>query len=213
MMKYLMIFIVLASSTLFAQNDEKSEKILNSMSSEIKNLNSFYLEFEIHVKNATTGEDSKQKGTGYVKDDKYYATLGQNILISNAQKNWTVVKEEKVTYQSDASEEDEESINPKKLMTIWETGFKNKYNKQETLNGEKVHVINLFPTNPGEVSYHTIILYIGVDSNQLKKAIMKTKDGSTMTYSIEKFEKNKDIPDSKFVYNPQKFPGFKLIRD
>lgn len=212
-MKYLMIFIVLATSTLFAQNDEKSEKILNSMSSEIKKLNSFYLEFEMHVKNSTTGEDSKQKGTGYVKGDKYYATLGQNILISNAQKNWTVVKEEKVTYQSDADEEDEESINPKKLMTIWETGFKNKYAKQETLNGKNVHVINLFPTNPGEVSYHTIILYIGVDNNELEKAIMKTKDGSTMTYTIEKFEKNKDIPDSKFVYNPQKFPGFKLIRD
>lgn len=213
MMKYLMIFIALATSTLFAQNDEKSEKILNSMSSEIRELNSFYLEFGMHVQNSTTGEDSKQKGTGYVKGDKYYATLGQNILISNAQKNWTVVKEEKVTYQSDADEEDEESINPKKLMTIWETGFKNKYTKQETLNGKKVHIINLFPTNPGEVSYHTIILYIGVDNNELQKAIMKTKDGSTMTYSIEKFEKNKEINDSKFVYNPQKFPGFKLIRD
>lgn len=212
-MKYLMIFIALATSTLFAQNDEKSEKILNSMSNDIKKLNSFYLEFEMHVKNSTTGEDSKQTGTGYVKGEKYYATLGENILISNAQKNWTVVKEEKVTYQSDADEEDEESINPKKLMTIWETGFKNKYAKQETLNGKKVHVINLFPTNPGEVSYHTIILYISVDGNELKKAIMKTKDGSTMTYSIEKFEKNKEIPDSKFVYNPQKFPGFKLIRD
>jgi outer membrane lipoprotein-sorting protein len=212
-MKYLMIFIVLATSTLFAQNDEKSEKILNSMSSEIRKLNSFYLEFEMHVKNATTGEDSKQKGTGYVKGDKYYATLGENILISNAQKNWTVVKEEKVTYQSDAGEEDEESINPKKLMTIWETGFKNKYAKKETVNGQSVHVINLFPTNPGEVSYHTIILHIGVDNNELKKAIMKTKDGSTMTYSIDKFEKNKEIPDSKFIYNPQKFPGFKLIRD
>lgn len=212
-MKYLMIFIVLATSTLFAQNDEKSEKILNNMSSEIKNLNSFYVEFEMHVKNATTGEDSKQNGTGYVKGEKYYATLGQNILISNAQKNWTVVKEEKVTYQSDADEEDEESINPKKLMTIWESGFKNKYAKQETLNGKKVHVINLFPTKPGEVSYHTIILYIGVDDNSLKRAIMKTKDASVMTYTIEKFEKNKSIPDSKFVYNPQKFPGFKLIRD
>lgn len=208
-----MIFIVLATSTLFAQNDEKSEKILNNMSSEIKNLNSFYVEFEMHVKNATTGEDSKQNGTGYVKGEKYYATLGQNILISNAQKNWTVVKEEKVTYQSDADEEDEESINPKKLMTIWESGFKNKYAKQETLNGKKVHVINLFPTKPGEVSYHTIILYIGVDDNSLKRAIMKTKDASVMTYTIEKFEKNKSIPDSKFVYNPQKFPGFKLIRD
>lgn len=212
-MKYLMIFIVLATSTLFAQNDEKSEKILNSMSSEIKKLNSFYVEFEMHVKNPTTGEDSKQNGTGYVKGEKYYATLGQNILISNAQKNWTVVKEEKVTYQSDADEEDEESINPKKLMTIWESGFKSKYAKQETLNGKKVHLINLFPTNPGEVSYHTIILYIGVDDNELKRAIMKTKDGSVMTYTIDKFDKNIDIPDSKFVYNPQKFPGFKLIRD
>jgi outer membrane lipoprotein-sorting protein len=212
-MKYLMIFILLATSTLFAQNDEKSEKILNSMSSEIKELNSFYVEFEMHVKNSTTGEDSKQNGTGYVKGDRYYATLGQNILISNAQKNWTVVKEEKVTYQSDADEEDEESINPKKLMTIWESGFKNKYAKQETFNGKSVHVINLFPTNPSEVSYHTIILYIGVDDNELKRAIMKTKDASTMTYTIDKFEKNKDIPDSKFVYNPQKFPGFKLIRD
>lgn len=212
-MKYLMIFILLATSTLFAQNDEKSEKILNEMSNEIKSLNSFYVEFEMHVKNATTGEDSKQNGTGYVKGEKYYATLGQNILISNAQKNWTVVKEEKVTYQSDADEEDEESINPKKLMTIWENGFKSKYAKQETLNGEKVHVINLFPTNPAEVSYHTIILYIGVGNNELKRAIMKTKDASNMTYTIEKFEKNKDIPESKFVYNPQKFPGFKLIRD
>jgi outer membrane lipoprotein-sorting protein len=212
-MKYLMIFIVLATGTLFAQNDEKSEKILNGMSSDIKKLNSFYVEFEMRVKNVTTGEDSKQNGTGYVKGDKYFATLGQNILISNGQKNWTVVKEEKVTYQSDASEEDEESINPKKLMTIWETGFKNKYSKQETLNGKSVHVINLFPTDPGEVSYHTIILYIGVDDNELKRALMKTKDGSIMTYTIDKFEKNKDIPDSKFVYNPQKFPGFKLIRD
>lgn len=212
-MKYLIIFIALTTSTLFAQNDEKSEKILNSMSSEIKQLNSFYVEFDMQVKNATTGEDSKQSGSGYVKGDKYYATLGQNILISNAQKNWTVVKEEKVTYQSDAQEEDEESINPKKLMTIWETGFKSKYEKEETLNGKKVHIINLFPTNPGEVSYHTITLYIGVENNDLTKAVMKTKDGSNMTYTISKFEKNKDVSDSKFVYNPQKFPGFKLIRD
>lgn len=212
-MKYLIIFIALTTSTLFAQSDDKSEKILNSMSSEIKQLNSFYVEFDMQVKNSTTGEDSKQTGAGYVKGDKYYATLGDNILISNAQKNWTVVKEEKVTYQSDADEDSEESINPKKLMTIWETGFKSKYDKQETLNGKKVHVINLFPTNPGEVSYHTINLYIGVDNNDLSKAVMKTKDGSNMTYTITKFDKNKEVSDSKFVYNPQKFPGFKLIRD
>lgn len=212
-MKYLVIALVFITSSVFAQSDEKSEKILNSMSKEIKAMNSFYVEFIMNVKNPATGEDSSQKGYGYVKGEKYYAALGENVLISNAMKNWTVVKEEKVVYQSDVDYDDEESMNPKKLMTIWEEGFKSKYAKTLTLNGKKVHQINLYPTNPAEVNYHTITLYISVDGQDLQKAVMKTKDGSTMTYSISTFEKNKKVDDSKFVYNPQKFPGYQLIRD
>ncbi len=212
-MKYLLIALVFITTAAFAQSDEKSEKILNNMSKEIKAMNSFYIEFTMNVKNPSTGENSSQKGYGYVKDEKYYAALGENVLISNAMKNWTVVKEEKVVYQSDVDYEDEESMNPKKLMTIWEEGFRSKYAKELTMNGKKVHQINLYPTNPAEVNYHTIILYIGVDGKDLQKAIMKTKDGSTMTYTISKFDKNKKVDDAKFVYNPQKFPGYQLIRD
>lgn len=212
-MKYLVIALLVITSSVFAQSDEKSEKILNNMSKEIKAMNSFYVEFTMNVKNPATGEDSSQKGVGFVKGEKYYAALGDNVLISNAMKNWTVVKEEKVVYQSDVDYDDEESMNPKKLMTIWEEGFKSKYAKTLTLNGKKVHQINLYPTNPAEVNYHTITLYIGVDSQDLQKAVMKTKDGSTMNYTINSFVKNKKVEDSKFVYNPQKFPGYQLIRD
>tara|TARA_B100000508_G_C11465884_1_gene282587 strand:- start:70230 stop:70868 length:639 start_codon:yes stop_codon:yes gene_type:complete len=212
-MKYLFIAIAFITSSVFAQSDAKSEKILDNMSKEIKAMKSFYVEFTMNVKNSATGENSNQEGFGYVKGEKYYAALGENVLISNGMKNWTVVKEEKVVYQSDVDYEDEESMNPKKLMTIWEDGFKSKYIKSTTMNGKNVHQINLYPTNPAEVNYHTITLYIGVDSEDLQKAIMKTKDGSTMTYTIKKFEKNKSVPDSKFVYNPQKFPGYQLIRD
>jgi outer membrane lipoprotein-sorting protein len=212
-MKYLLIAFAFISSSIFAQSDAKSEKILEGMSREIKAMESFYVEFTMNVKNPATGEDSKQEGYGFVKGEKYYAALGDNILISNAMKNWTVVKEEKVVYQSNVDYEDEESMNPKKLMTIWEEGFRSKYVKQTTLNGKAVHQINLYPTNPGEVNYHTITLYVGVSQPDLQQAIMKTKDGSTMTYSIQSFEKNKPVAETKFVYNPQKFPGYQLIRD
>jgi outer membrane lipoprotein-sorting protein len=167
----------------------------------------------MNVRNLATGENSNQDGLGFVKGEKYYAALGDNILISNAMKNWTVVKEEKVVYQSAVDYDDEESMNPKKLMTIWEEGFKSKYVKQTTLNGKKVHQISLYPTNPGEVNYHTLTLFVGVDQPDLQRAIMKTKDGSTITYTINSFEKNKSVADAKFVYNPQKFPGYQLIRD
>lgn len=167
----------------------------------------------MHTKNKATGEDSKEKGSGYVKDNKYYAELGNNTLISNGFKSWTVVKDEKVTYQNDVDPSDDDAITPKKLMTIWENGFKSKYNKVEDINGKSYHQIGLFPTDPSKVNYHTVILYISVDSNQLYKAIMKTKDGGVVNYTINKFVKNKSVDASKFVYNPKKYPGYKLIRD
>lgn len=212
-MKYLFIGVLFITSTLFAQSDKKSTTILNTVSSQMKALNSFYIEFDVHTKNASTGEDSNLKGSGYVKDNKYYAVLGNNILISNGFKSWTVVKDEKVTYQNDVDPNDDEAITPKKLMTIWENGFKSKYNKETKVNGKNYHQIDLFPTDPADVNYHTIILFIGADNNQLFRAIMKTKDGGVVTYTINKFVKNKPVTDGQFVYNPKDFPGYKLIRD
>ena len=183
------------------------------MSKEIKSLGSFYMEFSFSMKNASTGEDSKESGKGYVQGDKFNATLGDNEITSNGMKIWTIVKEENVAYESSADDDDDESINPKRLMTIWESGFKNKYIKEDKLNGKTVHMINLFPTNPGEVQYHTITLYIDAATSELTKAIMKTKDGTTMAYEITSFKKNPEIAASKFVYDAKKYPGYKLIRD
>ncbi len=104
-------------------------------------------------------------------------------------------------------------MNPKKLMTIWETGFKSKYVGEVKLSGETTQKINLFPKNPGSVEYHTITLYVTKSSGDLKKVTMKTKDATTMSYTISKFQPNPSIPDSKFIYDKKKYPGYVLIRD
>jgi outer membrane lipoprotein-sorting protein len=104
-------------------------------------------------------------------------------------------------------------MNPKKLMTIWETGFKNKFEKEDKINNEVVYVINLYPKNPSKVDYHTITLYISKGSNELKKAVMKSKDGTQITYSLTKFTSNPEIEDSKFVFDLKKFPGYSVIKD
>lgn len=211
-MKYLLGAILLIATQAFGQ-DAKSQGILDELSKKMKAQNSFYIEFSANIKNSANGMNESETGKGWVKGNKFYASYGENTIISNGMKTWTIVKEEKSVYESDASSDDEESMNPKKLMTIWETGFKNKYEKLETINGEPCHVINLYPKNPGKVEYHTIILYVSKNSNELKKAIMKSKDGTTMTYTLTKFQGNPSVDDSKFVYDPKKYPGYTLIRD
>ena len=207
----LLLASVLITSTSFSQTIN-SEVILNKLSNSMKNLNTFYVEFNANIKNTSTGVNESEKGKGWVKGNKYFATYGDITLLSDGKKTWTVINEEQSVYESYASD-DEESMNPKKLMTIWENGFKNKYEKASTFNGENVHVIKLFPINPDDADYHTILLYVTVKTNELKKAVMKTNDGTTMTYHLTKFVSNEEIADSKFVFNKTKYPEFAVIRD
>ena len=211
-MKSLLLFFSLIAFTSFGQ-DAKSQAILNKLSSKIKSQKSFYIEFNANVKNSANGTNSSETGKGWVKGDKFCASYGNNTIISNGVKTWTVVKEDKSVYETDANEQDEETMNPKKLMTIWESGFKNKYEKETKLNNETVHVIDLYPKNTGKVDYHTIILYISKTSNELKKAVMKAKDGTVMTYTLTKFQSNPVIEESKFVFDSKKYPGYTVIKD
>lgn len=212
-MKYLFTLLAIVSLGFANAQDEKSQAILDKLSAKMKGYKSFYIEFSATIKNSSNGTNETNTGKGWVKGDKFTATYGENTIMSNGVKTWTIVKEEKTVYQTDASESDEESINPKKLMTIWETGFKNKYEKEDKLNNEAVHVIYLYPKNPSKVEYHTIILYISKSTNELKKAVMKSKDGTNMTYSVTKFTANPTVEDSMFVFDKKKYPGYTVIED
>ena len=211
-MRGLLVLFSLLLFTTYGQ-DSKSQAILNKLSTKIKGQKSFYIEFNANVKNNANGTNSSETGTGWVKGNKFCASYGNNTIISNGIKTWTVVKEDKSVYETDANEQEEESMNPKKLMTIWETGFKNKYEKEDKLNNEAVHVIDLYPKNTGKVDYHTIILYISKVSNELKKAVMKSKDGTVMTYTLTKFQSNPVVEESKFIFDSKKYPGYTVIKD
>lgn len=213
--------ILFASALLFIsfysfnqeKGDMKSQQILDKLSSKMKEYKTFYIEFNAVIKNQSSGVNENEIGKGWVKGNKFCASYGENTIISNGLKTWTVVKEEKSVYETDVEANSEDNINPKRLMTIWETGFKNKYEKEETLNNEKVHVIYLYPKNPSKVDYHTIILYVSKDEVELKKAIMKAKDGTVMTYTLTKFQTNPVVEDSKFVFDGKKYPGYSIVKD
>jgi outer membrane lipoprotein-sorting protein len=207
----ILVLIFINVHLTYAQ-DSKAQGVLDKLSNKMKGLKSFYIEFSASIKNSETGTNENETGKGWVKGNKFSASYGENTIISNGMKTWTIVKEEKSVYESDATE-DEDGINPKKLMTIWESGFKNKYIKEEKLGNESVHVIDLYPKNPSKAEYHTIVLFISKGDGELKKAVMKSKDGTIMTYSLSKFQENPEIDDSKFVFDKKKYPGYPVIKD
>ena len=203
--------ILLLVSNLFGQ-DTKSQAILDKLSLKMKSYKTFYIEFSALIKNTTSGQNDNEFGKGWVKGDKYFANYNDNTIISNGVTTWSIVKEDKSVYEADA-DDSEESLNPKKLMTIWENDFKNKYTKEGKLNNELVHVINLVPKQLDKSDYSSIVLYISKSKNELKKVIMKLKDNTTMTFSLTKLTVNLAIDDTKFIFDKKKYPGFSVIKD
>jgi len=211
-MKSILLALVLIITGVASAQDAKAKGILDKVSAKVKANKSFYVEYSANVKNTANGTNTNVTGKGWVKGDKFFATYGDNTIVCNGLKTWTVLKKSKEVVETASEEDDEESMNPKKLMTLWETGFTYKYDKEETLNGEKVHVINLYPKKAKIANYHTVTVYISKSGNELKKAIMKAKDGTVMTYSLTKFTANASVEDSKFVFDMSKYPGYKKIK-
>lgn len=209
-MKFLLALFTLISFSTLAQ-DAKSQAILDKLSKKMKDQSSFYIEFSVNIKNSSTGTDQNETGKGWVEGDKFYGSFGDNTMISNGTKTWIVIKEEKTVYVTDADDEDDEMINPKKLMSLWESGFKNKYGKETTIGSEAVDLIYLYPKSPGSVDYHTIKIYVSKSSGELRKVVLRMKDGTDMTYKLTKFTENPTVDSSKFVYDARKYPGYTEI--
>jgi outer membrane lipoprotein-sorting protein len=213
MKKILTLLIVLLSFTGFSQteSDPKADKILREFSTKVNGSTSVYLEFSASIK-SVDGATENNIGKGWSKANKYYATFGDFTRISNGTKIWTIIKEEKSVYVSD-EDDGNATINPKRMMTLWDKDYKSKYQKETQLGNETVHVINLYPKNVKSAEFHTIIVYINKANNELKKATLKGKDGSSTTYTITKLDFNVDAPDSKFTFDKSKYPGYQIIED
>ncbi len=211
-MKFSVLFLLLILFNRIVAQDAKSQTILNKLSLKIKNYKTFYVEFNANIKNTSSGQNQTETGKGWVKGNKYFASYGSNTIISNGIKTWTITKDDKSVYESENDDSDE-SLNPKKIMTIWENGFKNQFVKETKLNSEIVQVVNLYPKDISNSDYNSITVYISKTKNELRKATMKLKDGTIMTYSIIKITANPVIDESKFLFDKKKYQGYAIIRD
>lgn len=201
--------LILATSLSFGQ-DSKAKEILDKLSKKTKSYSTVYVEFKSEIKSDAVDESGN--GTAYMKGKKFYIKSGKYTLISNGIKQWVINSDDKEVYVSDY-EEDEDAITPNKILTIWEDDFKYKYLGKGTVNGVAVEKVELYPKNPGEAQFHTIQMAIDTKNNKPVQIIVKSKDGSKMTYTFKKFEGNKAMPDSKFVFNKGNYPGYRIEED
>jgi outer membrane lipoprotein carrier protein len=191
-----------------AQQDEKAKAILDQLSAKTKAYKTIKAEFQFTLSNAKEKINETQLGNIEIKGEKYFLSIKGQDVLSDGKSISTILKDASEVQINSMPEEDEEGyISPNKIFSMYETGFKYKYLKEE--NG--LDIINLYPIKAEEKAYHRIVLYISKAKNEITKVIVHGKDASTTTYTIKSFTTNINIPDTKFTFDKTKYPKFEII--
>lgn len=196
----------------YSQTDAKAKAILDKVSAVTKTYKTIKLSYSLSIV-SPEGAPITQKGEAYLKGDKYLVTTNDQEIISNGTKVWTYLKADNECYERVAGDDEDEILQPSKLITIWEDGFTFKYSKETTYKGKNVHEIYLYPKDKKNSKYHTIVLLVDGTKNQVVSVHIKGKDGSHTKYNLGSFETNVEIPDSKFEFVKAKHPGVTVIKE
>ena len=209
---YVLAFMI-AGSTLkvSAQSETKAKAILAEVSKKYKSYDVIKTDFSITVNNPQAKVNETQSGTLYVrsKANKYKVIFEDQELISDGKSQWTYLKEDKEVQLTDV-DNSAKGLNPAKIFTIYEKGFKSLYTNDSKANGKIYHHVELSPIDP-KSSFFKIKLKIDKVSKQIVNAVVYDKNGSHYTYSINTFTPNVKVPESTFAFDAKKYPGVEVV--
>ncbi len=209
------IFFILAFTTQysFAQDhDAKAKTILDDLSKTTKSYKTIVSDYVFTILNKEKKQTEKQTGKVQVKGSKFKLEIPGNLIVCDGKTIWANNKDaNEVTIKNfDATNEDQ--LNPSKIFTLYETGYKYKYINDEKVGTTVCQVIDLFPSvKPEKKKFHTIKLYVNKTKKQVAKMTMLMKDGTTQTYEIKTFKPNVEIADGAFVFDTKPFKADQIV--
>jgi outer membrane lipoprotein-sorting protein len=194
-----------------AQSEVKAKAILAEVSKKYRSYDVIKTEFSYTLENPEAKIKETQAGTLFVKSklNKYKVILKGQELISDGKSQWTYLKADKEVQVSEV-DNSADALNPAKLFTIYEKGFKSLYTNDTKVNGKMVHNIDLSPTDTKR-SFFKVKLQIDKLSKQIVNAVIFDKNGNRYTYSIKTFTPNIKVPESTFAFDAKLYPGVELV--
>ena len=205
------LIIVGSVFTAFAQSEVKAKEILAEVSKKYRSYDVIKTEFSYTLENPQAKIKETQSGTLFVRSkvNKYKVILKGQELISDGKNQWTYLKADKEVQLSEV-DNSSDALNPAKIFTIYEKGFKSVYTNDNKLNGKTLHNIDLTPLD-GKRSFFKVRLQIEKLTKQITNAVIFDKNGNKYTYTIKTFMPNVKVPESTFAFDSKLYPGVELV--
>jgi outer membrane lipoprotein carrier protein len=213
MKKLFVLFFISFSSFINAQDqDPKAKAVLDDVSKTTKSYKTILADVVFTVLDKDKKPVEKpQNWKVQVKGQKFRLEIPGSTIVCDGKTLWNYNKDAKeVTIKNFNSESDEQ--NPSKIFTMYESGYKYKYDKEQKVGTATAHVIDLYPAvKPEKKKFHTVKLFVDKTKKQILQMKMMMKDGGTQEYTIKSMKPNTEMPDNMFVFDMKGFKADQII--
>lgn len=201
--------VMVSTGSLFGQSDAQSQKILKGVSARYKSYTSLSASFTLNILDQKSKKQEKQSGSILLKGDQFRLSMNDQIIISDGKTTWTYLKESNEVQISE-NVTDENAITPANIFTMYEKGFKSKYNGEKSVNGKTQQIIELVPEDTKK-SFFKVQLQIDKAGQYVSEAKVFDKSGNIYTYTIQKFTPNATVSADQFTFNASTYPGVEIV--
>lgn len=212
-MKKILVALLMLGTGLAAnaQTDAKAKEILAAVSKKYRTYDIVKSDFTFTLNNAQAKVKETQQGTLYVKANanKYKVAMTNQDLISDGKVQWTYLKNDKEVQISNVDNSGD-ALNPAKIFTIYEKGFKYLYTGDSKSGAKTYQMIELSPTDTKK-SVFKVRLSIDKATKQIANIVIYEKNGNTYTYNVKTFSPNVKIPETTFAFDAKKYPGVEVV--
>jgi len=224
-----LFFMLLFSVAGYTQNtkdtasyDPKAKQILDKVSKLATSYSTLQVTFNYVMENSAEKIKENFAGQAFLKGSKYKLVLPGNEIFSDGKTVWSYLKDAEEINITDFDPNDESVLNPSKLFTLYNKGFKYKYkgeakekvkrivNNKNTTVTRTIYTVDLFPEKAQKAKYHTVRLSIDKADSQIIKVKYLGKNGTNYTIEFFEYKPNALLKDNIFTYEKARYPNATL---
>ncbi|WP_415374253.1 LolA family protein [Patiriisocius sp. Uisw_017] len=183
---------------------QEARKLLNEVSSKVRNYDNISIDFKYNLNNAKEGVNQDTRGDVTLKGDKYLLNMLGITRIFDGEKIFTIVPEDEEVTISTFNAQDDKDVTPSKMLTFYEKGYNAAMDIVQNVNGRKVQFVKLSPIdNNAEIK--NILLGIDKQTKHIYKLIQTDSKGTKYTLTVQRFKTNQTLSKNMFTFDEAKY--------
>ena len=189
--------------------DKSADKLLNLISTRYKNFKTIKADFIYSIESKAENISEKQKGSIYVKGNKFRLDIADQVIMCDNKTVWT--------YSKEVNEVQVNNYDPKKapirlddIFTMYDKGFLSKILDTKKEGKNDIVLVELTPKDKKK-NFFKIKLTIDKTNQTIIKSQVFDKSGTIHTYLVTNQFPNIKLEDKFFVFDVKKYPKCEVI--